>query len=94
MKSSRPIIASIFLALFSFIQLADLHVLDHDANDIDCTICQLASENHNDDFVSSDIITIPCVIAVPADIVRSTYEQQYFDTTLDYSLLNKAPPAA
>ncbi len=94
MKSNRHIIASIFLVMFSFIQLADLHVFDHDANDLDCNVCQLVSENQNDGYIGADIIEIPCVIAIPADVVRSSYEQKYFDSSNNYSFLNKAPPAA
>lgn len=94
MKSSRPIIASIFLVLFSFIQLADLHVLDHDANDLDCKICQLTSENQNDGYVGAVIVEAPCIIIIPADVVRSNYEQRYFDSSVTYSLHNKAPPVA
>ncbi len=94
MKSNRHIIASILLVLFSFMQLADLHVLDHDANDVDCNICQLASENHSDDYIGVDIVETPCVITIPADVVRATYEQRYFYSSVNYSFLNKAPPAA
>ncbi len=94
MKSGRNIIASILLVLFSFMQLADLHVLDHDTNDVDCSICQLALENHSDGYTSVDIVETPCVITIPADVVRSNYEQRYFDTSISYSFLNKAPPTA
>ncbi len=94
MKSNRHIIASIFLVMFSFIQLADLHVLDHDANDIDCTICQFASQDQNNEFVNSETVEIPNAICIPADIVRISYEQKYFDSSNKHSFLNKAPPAA
>ncbi|AXT61975.1 hypothetical protein D1816_16965 [Aquimarina sp. AD10] len=94
MKSSRHIIASIFLMIFSFIQLADLHVLDHDANDVDCTICQFASQDHNDDFISAEIVMLPDAVIIPADVVRSTYENRYFKTNKNHSFLNKAPPVA
>ncbi len=94
MKSYRHIIASIFLMIFSFIQLADLHVLDHDSGDTDCQICLLASEKHNDGFLNAEVVEIPCIITVPANVVRINYEQHYFDSTINYSLLNKAPPTA
>ncbi len=94
MKSNRHSIASIFLILFSFIQLADLHVLGHDANDIDCTVCQMISENPNDGYISIEVIEIPSVITIPANVVRINYVQQYFDYSSKYSFLNKAPPAA
>ncbi|WP_109436347.1 hypothetical protein [Aquimarina sp. AU119] len=94
MKSNRHIVASIFLILFSFIQLADLHVLGHDANDIDCNVCQMVSENPNDGYISTEIIEIPSVITIPANVVRIKYVQQYFDYSSKYSFLNKAPPAA
>ncbi len=94
MKSNRSIIASIFLALFCLIQLADTHVLSHDAGDTDCQICLLASEKQSDGFLNAETIEVPCIITIPADVVRINYEQNYFDTTINYSLLNKAPPSA
>ncbi|MBQ4819852.1 hypothetical protein [Aquimarina sp. MMG016] len=94
MKSKRHIIASIFLIVFSFMQLADLHVLDHDANDVDCTICLLALDHQDLDYIPSEIVTIPEINIIPSEIVRSTYVSKYFGSSLDYSLSNKAPPAA
>ncbi|MHA7056826.1 hypothetical protein ACWGOQ_0006375 [Aquimarina sp. M1] len=92
MKFNKHIVASIFLILFSFIQLADLHVVGHDANDIDCKICKLASENLDDDFVSVDSIEIPKEIIIPVDLVRINTFDTYFDKHERYSFLNKAPP--
>ncbi len=94
MKSNRHIIASIFLALFCIIQFADVHVLSHDSGDTDCQICLFSSEKQNDGFLGTQITEIPCIITIPAEIVRSSYEQTYFDSQINYSLLNKAPPAA
>jgi len=96
MQTQRSIIATIFLIFFSVIQLADLHVMEHDdLNDVDCNICQLASENHdNDGYIGSEISTISCPHIVPADIVRSNYEQSYFTTEINYSFLNRPPPSA
>lgn len=94
MKSNRHIIASILLVMFSFIQLADLHVFDHDSDDVDCKICLLASENQNDGYIGVEILKAPCVIAIPTNVVRTTYEQRYFDSSNNYSFLNKAPPSA
>ena len=94
MKSKRPIVASIFLAVFCLIQLADLHVLNHDANDADCQICLLTSDKQDDGFLPTEITKAPCIITIPADVVRSNYEQHYFTASIDYSFLNKAPPTA
>ncbi len=94
MKSNRHIIASIFLALFCILQLADLHMLSHDAGDADCHLCLLSIENQDDGFIGTEILEIPCIISIPADIVRSNYEQNYFDSQISYLLQNKAPPTA
>ncbi|WP_299435679.1 hypothetical protein [uncultured Aquimarina sp.] len=94
MKFNKHIIASVFLIFFSFIQLADLHAVGHDANDMDCKICQLASENIDDDFTSTDIIELPKSIIIPSDVVKNYYQKQYVDSSTKFSFLNKAPPAA
>ncbi|MDH7446232.1 hypothetical protein [Aquimarina sp. 2201CG14-23] len=92
MKSNKHIIASVFLILFSFMQLADLHAVDHDANDMDCKICQLASENLDDDFVSVDFTEIPKVVIIPVDRIQINNVDTYSNSESHYSFLNKAPP--
>jgi hypothetical protein len=95
MKFNRQILASVFLVLFSIIQLADLHIVGHDtANDIDCSICKFTSDHHNDDFAFLDTVTIPEAVHVPTDIIRVTYANRYFDSSAAYNFLNKAPPVA
>lgn len=96
MKSNRHIIATVFLIVFSFIQLADLHALDHDhdAGDTDCDLCKMVSENPNDGYISAEVIEILSIITIPENVVRINYVQQYFDYSSKYSFLNKAPPAA
>ncbi len=94
MKSNRHIIASIFLALFCILQLADVHMFSHDSGDTDCQICLLSSDKQDDGFLGTEIVKTPCIISIPADIVRSNYEQSYFDSQINYSLQNKAPPTA
>ncbi|MBG6133174.1 hypothetical protein IWQ47_004492 [Aquimarina sp. EL_43] len=94
MKFNRQILASIFLVLFGIIQLADLHIVGHDADDIDCSLCKFTSDHHNDNFTSADTVTVPEAVHVPADIVRATYVNRYFDSSAAYNFLNKAPPAA
>jgi hypothetical protein len=94
MKFNRQILASVFLVLFGIIQLADLHIVGHDANDTDCSLCKFTSDHHNDDFASADTVTIPEVVHIPADIVRATYVNQYFGSSVAYTFLNKAPPVA
>jgi hypothetical protein len=94
MKFNRQILASIFLVLFGIIQLADLHIVSHDAEDIDCSLCKFTTDHHTDDFTASSIVTTPNVVQVPADIVRTTYLNQYFGSSITYSFLNKAPPTA
>ncbi|WP_103069181.1 hypothetical protein [Aquimarina sediminis] len=93
MKFNRQILASIFLVLFGIILLADLHIVGHDADDIDCSLCKFTSD-HNDDFTSEDIVVTPVVVQVPADIVRTTYVNRYFGSSTSYTFLNKAPPVA
>ncbi|WP_298547070.1 hypothetical protein [uncultured Aquimarina sp.] len=92
--NKRHIIASVFLIVFSLIQVLDLHALSHDANDLDCKICQLASENLDDDFVSVDTTEIPKEIIIPEDRIKINNSDTYFDREAHYSFLNKAPPVA
>ncbi len=92
MKFNRQILASVFLILFGIIQIADLHIVGHDANDTDCTLCKFTSDHHNDNFIPADIVTVPEAVYVPADIVRATYVNRYFDSSAAYNFLNKAPP--
>lgn len=93
MKSQRSIIASIFLALFCMIQLADVHVFSHDADDTNCAFCVMASDNAADDhFTPTHCVDVPQPIVVPADQVRTIYMNSYFASSINYSLLNKAPP--
>jgi len=96
MKTKKTIIASIFLVIFSLIHLADLHVLEHhDDSDVDCEICHFAIENHDkDSYIGPEVISLPCIYSIPADIVRSNYEQEFFNTTINYSFLNRPPPSA
>ncbi|MBP2831170.1 hypothetical protein J8281_03130 [Aquimarina sp. U1-2] len=95
MKSIRPIIATIFLAIFSLIQFVDLHVFDHEANDVDCQLCQMTSEDTKDDgYLNVDSIEIPSIITIPSNVVRNSYEQHYFDSPTQYLFFNKAPPTA
>lgn len=74
------------------IQLADIHVLSHDSGHTDCQLCLLSFDQQNDGFIPSEIIEVPGIIVIPANTVRSNYEQQYFTTITNYSSLNKAPP--
>jgi len=93
MKSNRHIIATVLLVLFSFLQLVDLHSIDHaDANDDDCKICKLSSETFDDDFSAVDVIDIPALITLPIDQVTIDYSNQYICSYLGFSFLNKAPP--
>ncbi|MCK8523595.1 hypothetical protein M0D21_18575 [Aquimarina sp. D1M17] len=94
MKAYRHIVASIFLALFCFMQLAELHVFSHDDGDTECQLCLISVDKQDDGFLPTEIIEVPSIIIIPADVVRSNYEQQYFTSTVNHSLLNKAPPTA
>lgn len=93
MKYNRQLIAYICLAIFCFLQLADLHILSHhDVNDTDCQLCLLCADNQNNGYVPIDITEIPSNTTIPKDNVLYVFEQQYFTTTTDHSFLNKAPP--
>ncbi|WP_299259349.1 hypothetical protein [uncultured Aquimarina sp.] len=92
--NKRHIIASVFLIVFSLIQVLDLHALSHDANDLECKICQLAAENLDDNFVSVDFIETPKEIILPSDHIQINNITIYFDRETHYSFLNKAPPVA
>lgn len=94
MESNRHIIASIFLIVFSFMQLADLHIVGHDMDDSDCSICALSSEGIDDDFSTIDIVEIPNTIQIPLDTNTIDYKDQYISSHCNFSFLNKAPPAA
>ncbi|SHI97492.1 hypothetical protein [Aquimarina spongiae] len=94
MKSERRIIAAIFLALFCLMQLAEVHVFSHDGDDGDCQLCLISAEKINDGFLNTEEVNVPCIIVIPTDVVRSTYEQRYFTSTVKNTFLNKAPPIA
>ncbi|WP_062053670.1 hypothetical protein [Aquimarina longa] len=94
MKLNRQILASIFLIFFGIIQLADIHIVGHDTDDEDCSLCEFTLNHHNDDFTPVDTLTISKVIQIPIDVVRTTYIKQYFGSSVTYSFLNKAPPTA
>jgi len=94
MKSERRMIAAIFLTLFCLIQLAEIHVFGHDSCEEECQLCLISAEKINDGFLNTEEITVPCIIVVPTDVVRSTYEQRYFTSTVKNTFLNKAPPTA
>ncbi|WP_378179920.1 hypothetical protein [Aquimarina sp. SS2-1] len=93
-SNNRHIIASIFLILFSFMQLADLHVVSHDVNDVDCELCLIASENLEDNFIPVNSIEIPKEVIVPVDHIQITYTKVNYGINTHYSFLNKAPPVA
>jgi len=92
MKSNRHIVASVLLVIFSCMQLVDLHAVDHDANDDDCKLCQLAPESMDDDFVPVVPLEIPAVVILPFDSVQTNYIDTCLTTETHYSFLNKAPP--
>ncbi|MDY8135127.1 hypothetical protein [Aquimarina sp. 2201CG5-10] len=94
MKSNKHIIASIFLAVFCLMQLAELHVFGHDDADTNCAMCLLTLDQADDDhFIITSGSDVPQPILVPADIVRTIYVNSYFASSIDYSLFNKAPPS-
>ena len=92
MKQHKHIIATLLLILFSCMQFVDLHVVGHDADDIDCELCVIASQNLDNNFVSTALTTVPEVILVPIDTSISVYVNPYVETTSSYFFLNKAPP--
>ncbi len=95
MKSNKHIIASAFLILFSLMQLVDLHSVNHDdANDADCEICKLASENIDNDFVSGNITYSADIKSIPTKNILINYKDLYIDSYISFSFLNKAPPIA
>ena len=96
MKFNRQILASTFLILFGIIQLADLHVVGHDDADadVDCSLCKFTSDNNNTNFTPTDTVTISDIVHIPSDVVRITYINRYFGSTLTRTLSNKAPPVA
>lgn len=94
MNAYRHIIASFLFVIFSCIQLADLHVLDHDANDTDCDICLIASQNHLDTFIPSETTIVPDTIFISVDVVISYRINPFINSDYYNTLRNKAPPIA
>ncbi len=95
MNAKRHITASIFLILFSFIQLADLHIVGHDdVNDIDCKLCQFSSDNHNNNLILTEIINIVDSVLIPVNIVLFDSTNFIICTSCYNKLHNKAPPIA
>ncbi|GAA0713774.1 hypothetical protein GCM10009430_06000 [Aquimarina litoralis] len=93
MKSNKHIIASVFLALFCVIQLAELHIIGHEDTDSECALCLLTLDQAEDDYVlfSSDI-DIPEPKVVSWGIVKTNYVNRYFDSYFGCLPTNKAPP--
>lgn len=73
-------------------QVAELHIFGHDDDEDNCALCIISLEGPDNDFIPTDIIQIPNDIIVPAKQVRFNYINNYFVSSFDYSLSNKAPP--
>ncbi len=77
-------------------QIAELHVFDHDDTTHDCVLCDFSSEkNANEyDYLTTPILEIPEYIAVLIPESTNFYSvEHYFQNTIT-SLNNKAPPIA
>ncbi len=80
--------------IFSIIQLADLHIVGHDANDIECHICQLSIDNSSDGFLTPEVISITTPIEIPIDTVVLKHTVSFVYSTTLFNYNNKAPPRA
>ncbi len=92
MNRFRKHIALVLFLLFSFMQIAELHVFEHDDTAHDCVLCDFSSEKKEYDYLITPTLGVPEYIAIL--IPRSTkfYNvEHYFQNTIT-SLNNKAPP--
>lgn len=92
MKRKEYFISWIFLILFGFIQLVDLHQLSHDQEDADCEICILISEEHADTFTYVSSVSIPPVLQIPVGLPQPGYCDPIVSSSVYATFLNKAPP--
>lgn len=75
-------------------QLADIHILDHDVDDADCEICLFAADLGNDNFKKSDEIILYTPITPFHEELILSKSELYISSKIDYSQSNKAPPLA
>lgn len=94
MSANKNIIASLLLVFFSLIQIADLHVLDHDVNDVDCKICQVASDHRATSFLPTQETEVPQTLYVYTSDLPVEYHAVVYTETSFNNLQNKAPPVA
>ena len=94
MLRGKRFIASVFLLFFAILQMADLHIIQHDADDKDCMTCQISSTNQTDDhysFLSTDYSIDLIEVFVKKEEITHNYIQ--VDIPSNYICTNKAPPA-
>ena len=93
MSSYRKHIALIALLLFSFMQIADLHAIDHDDDSHDhCVLCDFSSEKNEYSYLSTSTTTIPeFVVNIPTRMQQFYVVSHYFQNETS-GLHNKAPP--
>lgn len=92
MKIHKQIFALFFLALFSALQIMDLHILSHDDHDEECSICQVASLDSPNDFNLPDISAPDCVSTIIRDTEIILYQNPFLESFDIKKLSNKAPP--
>ncbi|WP_378186154.1 hypothetical protein ACE939_13665 [Aquimarina sp. W85] len=94
MTANKNFIASLLLVLFGIIQIADLHALDHDADDLDCKICQFASDQKSESFLPIQQIQVPQTLYVNISVISLLYPDVLYTENEFGTFHNKAPPAA
>ncbi|TYP77005.1 hypothetical protein [Aquimarina intermedia] len=94
MLANKNIIASLLLVFFSCIQIADLHALDHEVDDVDCKICQFAADQKAESYLPSQDIGVPQTLDVYTGVLPLQYHVVVYTNTSFDNLQNKAPPVA
>ena len=93
MAGGKKFIASVFLLFFAVLQMADLHIIQHDVDDKDCVVCQISSSSQTDDYYTfqNTDYTIEC-IETPVNRQAVVYTFASVNPSSVYICSNKAPP--
>lgn len=94
MRRGKQLIASVFLLFFAVLQIADLHIIQHDVDENDCVLCHISSLSESDDhftFTPTDYSIERIEVSLKQELIVHHYIT--VDISSNYICANKAPPA-
>jgi len=93
MGKYRTHIAFIAFLLFSFMQIAELHALDHDDSSHDhCVLCDFSAEKSDPVYLLPSFSIVPEFTAITTTVHVVLYIPQHYFLNTTIKLRNKAPP--